>query len=311
MNQAFRDAQAALGFVISQTTAIERAVNEVVYPEIQYPSLVPVDTSAPEWVKSVTYFSSDKFGKADWINGNADDVPRAGTTRTKFETEVHMAGIGYGYGLEEINQAAMLGINLANEDAMAARRAYEEMVDRVAIYGDTRKGFEGLINSSAVTAASATTGDWDDPTTTVAEIIADFNGALIGQFTGTLFTSMADTVLLPYDRWLKLSTRQAGTDGSAVSVLQWIMANNAYTVTTGRPLTIRGVRGLETAGAGGTARMVSYRRDPSVVKMHIPMPHRFLPAFQAGPLRVEIPGIFRLGGVDWRRPKEAAYTDGI
>jgi len=41
------------------------------------------------------------------------------------------------------------------------------------------------------------------------------------------------------------------------------------------------------------------------------MPHRFLPAFQASPTRVEIAGIFRLGGVDWRRPKEAAYTDGI
>lgn len=305
----FIDAQAALGFVTAQTTYIERAVNEVVYPEIQYPTLVPVDTSAPEWVKSVTYFSGDKFGQADWINGNSDDVPRAGTNRTKFETSVHTAGIGYGYGLEEINQAAMLGINLANEDAMAARRAYEEMVDRVAIYGDTRKGFEGLVNGAAVPQASATTGNW--ATATVAQIIADFNGALIGQFTGTLFTSMADTVLLPYTRWLLLSTRMAGTDGNSLSILQWLQQNNAYTAATGRPLTIRGVRGLETAGVGSTARMVSYRRDPAVVKLHIPMPHRFLPAFQAGPLRVEVPGIFRLGGVDWRRPREAAYTDGI
>jgi len=309
MPQAFNDAQAALGFVLAQTSYIERQVNEIVYPDIQYPMLVPVDTSAPEWVKSVTYFSQDKFGKAEWLNGNADDIPRAGTQRTKFETEVHMAGIGYGYGLEEINQASMMGINLAAEDAMAARRAYEEFVERIALTGDTAKGMTGLINSATVTAtANASTKLWS--AATPAEILNDVNMALIGQFTGTLFTSMADTILLPYSRYLSIASRMVGTD-SSLSILNWLQQNNAYTAQTGRPLMIRAIRGLDTAGGSSSARMVSYRRDPNVVKLHIPMPHRFLPAFQASPTRVEIAGIFRLGGVDWRRPKEAAYTDGI
>ena len=309
MPQAFNDAQAALGFVISQTSFIERQVNEIVYPDIQYPALVPVDTSAPEWVKSVTYFSQDKFGKADWLNGNADDIPRAGTQRTKYETEVHMAGIGYGYGLEEINQAAMLGINLAADDAMAARRAYEEFVERVALTGDTAKGMTGLLNASTVTVTANKSGKlWS--AATPAEILGDINSALIGQFTGTLFTSMADTVLLPYTRYLDIASRMVSA-GSSMSVLTWLQQNNAYTAQTGRPLTIRAIRGLDTAGGSDSARMVTYRRDPNVVKMHIPMPHRFLPAFQASPTRVEVAGIFRLGGVDWRRPKEAAYTDGI
>ncbi|MDI2177200.1 hypothetical protein [Pseudomonas aeruginosa] len=73
------DAQAALGFVVSQTTYIERQVNEIVYPDIQYPQLIPVDTSAPEWIKTVTFYSADKVGKADWVNGNADDLPLAST----------------------------------------------------------------------------------------------------------------------------------------------------------------------------------------------------------------------------------------
>jgi hypothetical protein len=309
MPTVFNDAQAALGFVLAQTSHIERQVNEIVYPDIQYPMLVPVDTSAPEWVKSVTYFSQNKFGAAQWLNGNADDIPRAGTERTKFETEVHMAGIGYGYGLEEINQASMLGINLAAEDAMAARRAYEEFVERIALTGDTAKSMTGLINSATVTAAANASGKlWS--ASTPAEILNDVNQALIGQFTGTLFTSMADTVLMPYSRYLSISSRMVGTDSSE-SILNWLLRNNAYTAQTGRPLMIRAIRGLDTAGGSGSARMVSYRRDPSVVKLHIPMPHRFLPAFQASPTRVEVVGIFRLGGVDWRRPKEAAYTDGI
>jgi len=302
------DAQAALGFLVRQTSYIETAVNEVIYPDIQYPTLVPIDTSAPEWSKTVTYYSADKFGKADWINGNADDIPKATTNLTKHETQVHMAGIGYGYGLEEISQAMMLGIPLANQDAMAARRAYEEMVERVALYGDTTKGFSGLLNSSFVTAASATTGGWG--TATPAQILADINGALIGQFTGTLFTSMADTLLLPYAKYLAIASQMVSTT-SDTSILNWLRANNAYTAQTGQPLTIRAIRGLDTLGAAGTARLVAYRRDPNVVKMHIPMPHRFLPVEKSGPLRYDVPGIFRIGGVDWRRPKEASYIDGI
>lgn len=302
------DAQAALAFVTSQATHIERGVNAIVYPDIQYPSLVPVDTSANPWAKTVTYFSSDMYGKADWVNGNADDIPRAGTERSKFETQVHTAGIGYGYGLEEISQAAMLGINLDAEDATAARRAYEEMVDRVALYGDASKGFYGITNAPAVLAGSATNGNWLN--TTSDKILQDVNNTLTGQAQGTLFTTIADTLLLPYDRWSAISTRMV-TELSTQTILGWLLQNNIYTASTGRPLTIRALRGLDKGGAGGTARMVAYRRDPSVVKLHMPMPHRFLPVYQAGPLRFEVPGIFRLGGVDVRQPTQMRYIDGI
>ena len=57
--------------------------------------------------------------------------------------------------------------------------------------------------------------------------------------------------------------------------------------------------------------MVAYRRSPDVLKLHMPMPHRFFPVFQSGPFRWDVPGLFRLGGVDIRRPLEVAYIDGI
>lgn len=302
------DAQAAMGFVTSQTSYIERQVNEIQYPDIQYPQLVPVDTTASPWAKTVTYYSSDKFGKAGWINGNSDDIPIAGTEKTKNETAVYTAGIGYAYGLEEISQAQMLGINLPGDDAQAARRAYEEMVDRVVIGGDASKGFYGLINVPGVTVGTATTGGW--ATATPAQILADVNNQLTGQYTGTLYTAPVDTLLLPYTAWLLLTTRMV-SDLSTETIFSWLLRNNVYTAVTGQPLSVRGLRQLDTAGAGGTRRMVAYRRDPSVVKVHIPMPHRFLPVFQAGPIRYEVPGIFRLGGVDVRQPLLFSYVDGI
>ncbi|MCS3467092.1 hypothetical protein M2401_000813 [Pseudomonas sp. JUb42] len=301
------DAQAALGFALSQTTFIERQVNQIVYGDIQYQDLIPVDNSAPEWVKTVTYYSGDKFGKADWINGNSDDVPRAGSERSKFETSVYTAGIGYGWGLEELSQAQMLGFPLQSDDAAAARRAYEEMVDNVALRGDARKGFQGLISNSAVTAITVPTGNW--ATATPAQMIADINAVLMPTFSGTQYTSIADTLLLPFEKLQQLA--QSVMPNTTMTVLQFVMQSNIYTQTTGKPLMIRGIYGLLTAGGGGTARMVGYRRDPSVLKLHIPMPHRFLPVYQAAPLRFEVPGIFRLGGLDIRLPNSVKYGDGI
>ncbi|HEL3748630.1 TPA: DUF2184 domain-containing protein [Stenotrophomonas maltophilia] len=298
-----------MGFVIGQASIIEPGVYRTVYPDIQYRTLVPVDTSGSEFATSVTYMSQDQYGKADWINGNADDIPKAGTIRSKFETPVYTAGIGYGFGWEEIGRAQRLGINLSTEDAAAARRASEEMVDRVALLGDASKGFTGLFNAAGVTPVAAPTGSWD-ATTDPQLIVATMNQALLNVFNGTNTASIANTMLLPWTKYLLIATRKM-SDQSDMTILQWFLANNVYTVQTGQQLTLRGVRGLDAAGVGGTTRLVAYRNDPQVLKLHMPMPHRFLPAWQSGPLRWDVPGVMRLGGLDVRLPKEVVYLDGI
>jgi len=301
------DAQAALGFIESQTSHIETQVNETVYPDIQYQALTPVDTSASPMAQTVTYYSSDKFGAAKWINGNADDIPLAGTELAQHQTPVYTAAIGYGWGWEELEQAQMLGRNLRADDAMAARRAYEEMVDAVALQGDSDKNFQGLINNSAVPEVAATTGTWG--TATSDQILTDVNNALLGVATATLYTSVADTLLLSPGKLNFLATKRLGD--TTMTLLEFLRRNNTYTAMTGRDLTLRAVRGLETAGTGATEQMVAYRRDPQVLKLHIPMPHRFLPVYQHGPLRWVVPGVFRLGGLDIRRPMEVRYVYGI
>lgn len=309
------DAQEALGFLVSQTSYIEPIVYRQRYASIQYPELIPVDESAPEWAKSVTYFSTDAVGKADWFHHMAKDIPIADVDREKHEVGIEMAAIGYRYTLEELGHAMMIpGTNLSTDRANAARRAAEEMVDRVALWGDARKGFNGLINSdSAVTVVTAADGegsagtDW--ATKSVDEITNDVNDAITGIYTASNQVEIADTILLPFSEMIRLGTRRI--PDSTMSLGDYLSRNNAFTFVTGRPLMIRGVRGLETAGAGGTGRMVVYRRDPEVLKMHIPMRHRFMPVWQTGPLMFDIPGIMRLGGTEIRLPGAVRYVDGI
>lgn len=308
------DARAALSFVVSQQALIEPIVYQTVYPEIRYPGLVPVDTSAPEWIRSITYFSMDGVGKADWFHGKAMDVPHSDISMATFQSTVHMAAAGYRWDGEEIGTAQLYGVNLNDSKAQYARRAVEEMIDGVVLFGDTTKNVLGLVNQTSVTAGSAAatgtgaTTTWS--TKTPDNILADINDAIVGIYNTVLQTGMANTVLIPYTQLLSITVRRLN-DLSETTILDWILRNNIYTRETGQVLTIRGLRGLETAGSGSTARMVIYRKSPEVLKFHLPMPFRFLPVWQVGPIIFEVPGIFRIGGVDVKLPKLMRYVDGI
>jgi hypothetical protein len=315
-NMYSRDAQqSAYNFVVNQSSVIESTVIRIQYPDVQYPDLVPVDTATGnEWVKSITYFSQDMLGAADWFHHAALDVPLAELTREKFERGIEMAAIGYRYTLEEVASAMNTpGLNLTADKASACRRAYEEFVDNIALRGNVNKNMQGLMNSTLVTATTApadgTAGGTTFASKTNDQVIRDLNNALTGIATGTNWIYYADTVLLPPAVLVNLAGRII--QYTSITLLDWIKQYNVLTVQTGRPITLAGVRGLETAGLGGISRMVAYRRDPTVLKMWIPMPHRFLPVWQRGPLVFDIPGIFRLGGVEIRLPAAMRYLDGV
>jgi hypothetical protein len=232
-----------------------------------------------------------------------------------------MAGIGYRYTLEELGQAQMLNMNLTTDRAEAARRASEEFIDNTTLRGDTTKSMTGLFNDASITIQSLTADGTGSSTAfsakSPAQIIRDVNNLLTGIYTTTQTVELADTILWPIPVATYLGSTQL--TNTTMTLWSWIEQNNMYTQQTGQRLFMRGVRGLDTAGAtpgdsthgtGATAtRAVAYRRDPQILKVHIPMPHRFLPVFQSGPIRFDVPGIFRFGGLEIRRPGSVHYMD--
>lgn len=307
--------QAALTFVTSGASHVRNQVYAIKYPDIVYASLVPIATDIAPWAKSVTYFSEDRTGKADWLNGRAGDFPMVDVNQNKFEQEIHMAGIGYDWTLEEVNQAMMQPAgfqSLPTRKAFAARRKYEEMMEAIAITGDTSKNLKGLINNASVTAADVANGANTAPqwtTKTPGEILLDVNSIITGIYTGTLTVEMADTLLLPSAQFLYISTT-AVSDNYPMTILAWLRQNNAYTAKTGQPLDIRELRQLDGAGSGGADRMVAYRKAPDVLEMYLPVPLTFLPPFNDG-WKFTVRGYFRTGGVDVKLPKAMRYADAI
>ena len=320
MNYMTDAQQAQLGFIANQVHTINTQIYAQKYPDLDFGRLVYVDSSAPEWTPGLVTFLSGSVGKAEWFSGAAKDVAKADTTMNKSEIRVHMAAVGYSFNIEEVGQAQLLQTNLSTLKAEAARRAYVEFMWNVTMTGDPVKGLVGLSNQSNVVSGVAPadgTGDvatWFDAngnaTKTPDKIVRDINNVLTGVYTGSQTVEMADTLLLPYSIISYLSATPMSSTNSE-TILSFIIRTNICTQMTGQALTIRGVLGLDSAGNGGTKRMIAYANRQDVVKLHLPMPHKFLPVATADSIHFDVPGIFRTGGVEVLRPGAFRYLDGI
>lgn len=308
------DAQSAVGFVQSNLYNVEQTVYQTKYPSFDYAAYAPVVTEGSEWAIGTTFYSGDIAGSMEWFAASAFDVPNADVSMSQFVQGYHLSALGFQYNLEEISRAQMAGRNLSAEKAVAARKVAERFAFYKFLQGDATKGMQGLFNYAGVpTATAAATGTgsstlWANKTQD--QILADINAAIIGIYNSTLETEMADTIVLPTSRWLSLSST-ARTQNSDTTTLNYLQQNNVYTAQTGQPLRILASRLLATQGAGGTARLIAYRRDPEVVRFHLPMPYRIMSPEPMRALTVQVPGIMRMGGTEVRVPNAISYIDSI
>lgn len=316
----FTDAQ-TLSFVQGQAYRINQRVYETRFPDYDYGRLIYVNSDGPEWAPGVLTYSSDMTGNAKWQSAYAKDVPLADVSQNMQMRQFQLAAIGYQYNIEEVRSTmGFPGANLQARRASAARLAYYQFMYDLTLTGDLEKGMGGLINYPGVTATTApndgTGGStyWVDANgvgqKTPAQIVRDINIAIQGVNFQTKGIVLADTLLLPPEALDYIaSTPYSAT--TMETILSFVARNNRYTLETGRPLTIRAIRGLSTGGAANDGRMVAYRNDPNEVQLHLPMPHRFEPVYQDGPFNFVVPGIFRTGGVEIMSTEAFRYVDGI
>lgn len=309
------DAQQALAFVQNQALQINARVYETKYPSYDFGRFITVDTSAPEWSGGILTYISNSVGAADWQSGYAKDIPLADVNMDKTQMTFHLAAIGYQYNIEEIGKAQYERINLPDRRAQSARKASDQFLWNL-MWGGVKaqeKNIPGLLNAPGVVGgtfpADGAGGSATWASKTPALIVRDINSLLTGIWTSTLEIELADTLVMPAELYQYIASTPY-SDNTMVTILQFIQQTNVYTLQTGRPLTIAATRAARSAGAGGTGRVLAYANDETVVKFHLPMPFRFLPVYQDGPLNFAIPGIFRTGGVEVLAPGAMRYGDG-
>jgi len=302
------DAATGLAFLLSQLTHIESKMYEKKYKAITYPGIIPVSNEAGEWAESVTYFFMDGAAIAKFVGTKSLNVPIAEIGADKITVPVELGATGYEYSDEELRQAMQLKRALPQLKSNTARRAYEELAQRVAMTGDTTHNLPGFINNTNVTAASVVNPgsgtEWINKTPN--QILFDVNDLMGDIFVDTLQVERPNTLLLPTSQWNYI----AGTprsDNSDTTILQWLINNSPYLSSDAD---IIPVTELAAAGAAATDRMMAYDKDMDKVVFHVPMPLRFTEPQRKG-RGFEVPGEFKLSGTEFRYPGSARYADGI
>lgn len=262
-------------------------------------------TTVPEGAEYVTYTQFDQAGVAKIIANYADDLPRADVSGKQFVGPVRGIGDSYGYSVQEIRAAAFTGTDLDGRKQAAARRAHDELINRLAWAGDTISGLPGfLTNPNIPTYVIPATGTGSSKlwsTKTPDQILADMNG-LVNQ---VLFQSKgihrANQIWLPLEQFTLIST-MARSSLSDTTVMEFFKMNNPGVAV--EPI-------LELDGAnGGLDTMIALENDRDNYQLQIPMMFR-QHAPQQRNLEFVIPCESRFAGVAIYYPLAFAKADSI
>lgn len=293
-----------LAFAISQLSAVESQIYETKYRNIVYADFVPVDTSAPEWVDEITYFSYDAVTVGKFVGANAKDLPQSDINAEKSTIPVFYGGNSYGYSLDELRKSQAMRLPLDSTKGRMSFRGFQEHAQRVAFSGDASRGVTGLFNNVNVQQDDSTV-DWD--TASGQEIIADMDQLLFAVWKNSAEVHVPNVLILPSERWAIIN-RTRMDSGTDTTILEFFMQNNLYKSLTGGNLTVRPNLEISTAGAGGIERMMAYELNDENLVMQMPMSWRAI-APQPSGLRIEISAEYKFGGVEFRYPGSAGYRD--
>lgn len=300
-----------LAFYISQLAALEPRLYEAKYLNINYAELIPIDTSIPEWADSVDYISIDAFTMGKFIGASADDLPNVSASANKTSVPIGYAGNSFEYSLDELRKSINLRMPLDVTMARAARRGSEEHMQRVAYFGDEDRGMTGLFNNPNLPLDNSTL-DWNAGATTSLEIIQDINDFLSSVWINSSNIHVANTLVLPAERWSKLATQIASDLNPDRTILSILRERNVYTEMTGQPLRIMPRLQLSQAElvkydpTATSDMMMAFEYNPENLSMYIPMFWRPV-APQPRNLKIKVPAEYKVSGVEFRYPLSGAY----
>ena len=289
-------------FLQRQLEYIRPQVFETVYADIKYPTILPVTSEAGPGAQTFTYRIMDSTGEFRLLADSADDLPRSDVSQVEKSINIRSFGGSFGYSVQELRAAQMANVALEQRRAAAVRRAYEEKVESVAMFGEASVSLTGFFNNATVDIVAA--DKWfTTASVTAQEMLELLNYGVSAIINGSQMKEQPDTILLAYEDYNKISTTR-NSDSSDVTVLEYFLRTNPY-INNVEP--INQLTKGKNAGKLNTSRMVVYKRDPEKVQLHIPQPLELFPPQQRG-LEFIVPAHARVGGVALYYPKSVIYV---
>lgn len=287
-------------FLSRELETILSKVLTVEYADLKYAQILPVSTEVAESSESYTYRVFDAQGKMQVIQDKASDLPRADILRKEVTLPVRSLGGSFAYSVQEVRAAAAVpGMNLETRRAAALRRASEEAVNEIALFGNTPSGMKGFLNSDQID--KVVPNKWFDNCTT-DEMLEVLNEAPTRIVQGSNQRETPNTMLVPYDVYRVISTT-ARSASSDETVLSFFLKTNPF---------IRSIEPINELAAANSVlskdRIVCYDRSPEKLQLHIPRTLELLPPERKG-LEYSVSGHMRIGGTAIYYPKSVLYVE--
>lgn len=277
------------------------------YAELKGLSLIPISTEAGAGVNEIIFHQYRGVGFAKVIADYAKDFPRVDIYGEEKAVKVKGIGDSYGYSIKEIRASQRTGKNLDQRRAITARRAHDEMMNRMALKSNTADGTFGLLDFPGITEvtlqADGTSSSKTWASKTPDQIVRDINDLVNAVMEPTSAREVPDTLLLPIAQYNDLATRRIGEAGEK-TLMRYILDNSPYIKR------IDWLSELKNFGAGGTNRALVGRFDEEHLTLEIPQPFEQFEAQQEG-MEFTIPCHSECAGTIIYYPLAFAYADGI
>lgn len=286
-----------LDFVKSQSYDVE-------YPEMTALSLFPISSEVDPGAETTTYYSYDKTGLAKIISNYATDLPRADVTGKPTTAMIKSIGDSYGYSIQDMRASRMAGKALDVRRGESARYQIDRLNNQIAWAGDKEAGLMGVLSTEndiplyMIPNGAKGKPLWSEKT--AQEILADINGMQKQVAAVTKNVERPDTLALPSDVFLDISTRQIENTGYTIK--KFVLENAPYLkdivaaseLQADCPETNPYAKSAGIAG-GGKNVAVLFKNDPRKITIENPLPFYQYPLQPKG-LEVEIPCEARTAG---------------
>ena len=275
------------------------------------------DVALSDEVSSYTrdFFASPGNQRGDgkhWIGSQTTQIAGVQARRDLHRNPLTPWGIEISYSIFDLARSQAVGRPIDRTKIDAAQRVYQGEVDEFAYMGDDTLGMRGLINLDDIPITPAgtktTSGTAWAGATPGAEILGDINNLIKAVLESANEAVGPYRILMPWDNYNILATMEH-SEGSDVTMLNYVKQNNISNDVSGRQLEIYPVRWLKTAGAGSTRRMIAYSPEEQYIRIPV-VPLLRTPLEQHG-MFFSWYYYTVIGGVENVYPETIGYMDGI
>lgn len=276
---------------------------EFQYAQINARRIFPIDRSAGGAVRSITWRQFTKEGQAQIISDYADDIQIVNAFGEEQTNPVRGLAVAAQWSIDEIREAQHENRPLDRMYAEAAREAMLREENTTVFNGDATFGINGLASAgTGISQQAVPNGSWLT-TATPDQTLEDLNflANTVVETSGDI--EIPDTMMMPTRHYNKIVSTARSTT-SDTTILKYFVDNNPY-ISEVMP-----VRELDTAFGGTGPVAVAYRRDPSKLRMQVPLDiEQFAP--QENNLTVKVIWHMRIGGLTIFKPASLLIGTGI